>query len=46
MERFFGSLRPEWIPKKDYRNEEEARLDVLRYVIHHYNLVRLHSYNE
>ncbi|WP_440805184.1 IS3 family transposase [Pseudomonas syringae] len=46
MERFFGSLKSEWIPKKGYRNEEEACPDVLRYVIHHYNQVRLHSYNE
>lgn len=46
MERFFGSLKSEWIPKKGYRNEEEAGPDVLRYVIHYYNQVRLHSYNE
>ncbi|PHN54061.1 hypothetical protein AO286_23400 [Pseudomonas syringae] len=32
MERFFGSLKSEWIPKKGYRNEEEACPDVLRYV--------------
>lgn len=46
VERFFGSLKSEWIPKKGYRNEEEAKADVLRYVIQHYNQVRLHSYNE
>ena len=46
VERFFGSLKSEWIPKKGYRNEVEAKADVLRYVIQHYNQVRLHSYNE
>lgn len=46
MERFFGSLKSEWVPKKGYRNEEEAKADVLSYVIQHYNQIRLHSYNE
>lgn len=46
MERFFGSLKSEWIPKKGYQTEEEAKPDVLRYLTHYYNRVRLHSFNE
>lgn len=46
MERFFSSLKSEWIPKKGYQDEAKARPDVLRYVIHYYNQVRLHSHNE
>lgn len=45
MERFFGSLKSEWIPETGYRSVEEAESDVLRYLTHHYNRVRLHSYN-
>ena len=45
MERFFGSLKSEWIPDTGYTSVEEAESDVLRYLTHHYNRVRLHSYN-
>jgi putative transposase len=45
MERFFRSLKSEWVPKLGYRNPEEAKADVLRYLTHYYNRVRLHSYN-
>ncbi|MCC7516714.1 MAG: transposase [Pseudomonadales bacterium] len=44
-ERFFRSLKTEWIPQYGYQNIHEAKTDVLRYVNHHYNHVRLHSYN-
>lgn len=44
-ERFFRSLKSEWIPKNSYQNIHEAKADVLRYVNHYYNRVRLHSYN-
>ncbi|MNP78432.1 hypothetical protein D3C76_1760480 [compost metagenome] len=44
MERFFGSLKSEWVPEDGYRSEHEARVDVQRYVMR-YNNVRLHSYN-
>jgi putative transposase len=44
-ERFFRSLKTEWIPKCGYQNMNEAKADVLRYVNHYYNRVRLHSYN-
>ena len=45
MERFFRSLKTEWIPKLGYGTPEEAKADVLRYVTHYYNRVRPHSYN-
>ncbi|WP_143011786.1 integrase core domain-containing protein, partial [Pseudomonas sp. NFACC13-1] len=45
MERFFGSLKSEWVPEDGYSSEHEARVDVQRYVMR-YNNVRLHSYND
>lgn len=44
-ERFFRSLKTEWIPKTGYQSIQTAKADVLRYVNHYYNHVRLHSYN-
>ena len=44
-ERFFRSLKTEWIPECGYQNMEQATADVLRYITHYYNRVRLHSYN-
>ena len=44
MERFFGSLKSEWVPEEGYRSESEARFDINRYVTR-YNTVRRHSYN-
>lgn len=43
---FFGSLKSEWIPKKGYQTEEEAKPDVLHYLTHYYNRIRLHSTNQ
>lgn len=44
MERFFGSLKSEWVPRDGYATEAEARADVLSYLMY-YNRTRLHSYN-
>ncbi|WP_282373341.1 integrase core domain-containing protein, partial [Pseudomonas sp. PS02290] len=44
MERFFGSLKSEWVPKEGYSSAHEAQLDVQRYVMR-YNSRRPHSYN-
>lgn len=44
-ERFFRSLKSEWIPEFGYRNVEEAKADILRYLTHYYNRVRPHRYN-
>ncbi len=45
MERFFRSLKTEWIPKYNYRSYTEAETDVHKYIHLHYNSVRGHSYN-
>lgn len=45
MERFFGSLKSEWVPEAGYSSEYEARVDLQRYVTL-YNTVRLNSYND
>ncbi len=45
MERFFRSLKTEWIPKFNYRSYNEAETDVHKYIHLHYNAVRGHSYN-
>lgn len=45
MERFFGSLKSEWVPKDGYASEHEARVDVQRYITR-YNITRPHSYND
>jgi transposase InsO family protein len=38
MERFFGSLKSEWIPETGYCSFEEAESDVLRYLTHYYRV--------
>lgn len=45
MERFFRSLKSEWVPETGYESMEQARSDVLRYIMQHYNWDRVHSYN-
>ena len=45
MERFFRSLKTEWIPDAGYESIHEAKTDVMQYLSHYYNRVRLHSYN-
>ena len=32
MERFFGSLKSEWIPERGYRSYQEAQSDILTYL--------------
>lgn len=45
MERFFRSLKTEWIPEHGYASKEQAEADVLRYLTSYYNHQRPHSYN-
>ena len=45
MERFFRSLKTEWVPATGYASAAEAKADVLRYLTHYYNRTRPHSYN-
>lgn len=44
-ERFFGTLKSEWVPRKGYGNTEEAQTDMVRFFMY-YNRTRLHSYND
>lgn len=43
-ERFFGTLKSEWVPRDGYRTVEEAKTDMTRFFMY-YNRTRLHSYN-
>jgi putative transposase len=45
MERFFRRYKTEWMPKNRYSHFEEAKQDVLSYILKHYNTKRGHSYN-
>jgi len=45
MERFFRSFKTEWMPKEYYQSYDEAENDVFKYILLHYNSVRVHSYN-
>jgi putative transposase len=44
-ERFFGTLKSEWVPRGGYSQIEEAKTDMVRFLMY-YNRTRLHSYNE
>ncbi|VXB57243.1 hypothetical protein PSEUDO8BK_30682 [Pseudomonas sp. 8BK] len=45
MERFFRSLKTEWMPEHGYTSQGQAEADVLRYLTDYYNHQRPHSYN-
>jgi putative transposase len=45
MERFFRSLKTEWVPTKGYRSFIEAESAVIDYIIGYYSQVRPHHYN-
>lgn len=43
MERFFRSLKEEWIGDQSYKTREEAHHDLREYLMVYYNTKRLHS---
>jgi putative transposase len=45
MERFFRSLKTEWIPVVGYRNFAEAKREIIRYIVGYYSQLRPHQYN-
>jgi len=45
MERFFRSLKSEWIPETGFHSYVEAKQTVLDYIIGYYSQVRPHSHN-
>ena len=46
MERFFRSLKTEWIGKRRYPEVQAAITDITEYVSHYYNYRRPHSAND
>ncbi|USD67364.1 IS3 family transposase [Vibrio sp. SCSIO 43136] len=45
MERFFRSLKTEWVPACGYRSLTEAWNSIVGYIIRYYSQVRPHQYN-
>lgn len=45
MERFFRSLKTEWIPTTGYSNFREAESSIIRYITGYYSVIRPHWYN-
>jgi putative transposase len=46
MERFFRSLKSEWVPQNGCSSIHEAKLDIINYIIGYYSQVRPHRYNQ
>lgn len=46
MERVFRSLKSEWVPATGYVCVLEAQRDLSHYLMHHYNWLRPHQYND
>ncbi|PHI29059.1 IS3 family transposase [Budvicia aquatica] len=44
MERFFGSLKSEWVKERCYPDAESAKRDISKYVIEYYNMWRPHTH--
>ena len=45
MERFFRSLKTEWVPTDGYAGKDEARQQINDYILNYYNSVKSHHYN-
>lgn len=45
MERFFRSLKTEWVPTSGYHSFIEAKISITDYIIGYYSQVRPHQYN-
>ncbi|EPJ0140881.1 IS3 family transposase [Escherichia coli] len=45
MERFFRSLKTEWVPTNGYAGKDEARQQINDYILNYYNSVRPYHYN-
>lgn len=46
MERFFRSLKTEWIPEVGYRSFEEAKSRITDYILWYYSYFRPHAHND
>lgn len=45
MERFFRSLKVEWVPKAGYQSLVEAQQSIANYITRYYSAVRPHTHN-
>jgi putative transposase len=45
IERFFRSLKIEWVPTVGYKNFNEAKQALTGYIMNYYNKTRPHTYN-
>ncbi|WP_269973583.1 IS3 family transposase [Pseudomonas aeruginosa] len=45
MERLFRSLKSEWVPSTGYLTAQEAQRDISHYLMHRYNWIRPHQFN-
>ncbi|WP_442800720.1 IS3 family transposase [Shewanella sp. AS16] len=45
MERFFRSLKTEWVPSSGYTCFSEAKASITQYIVGYYSQVRPHQYN-
>ncbi len=45
MERFFRSLKSEWVPQTGHASFAEAKSEIINYIIGHYCQVRPHTHN-
>ncbi len=45
MERVFRSLKTEWTPTTGYMTGQQTQRDICRYLMHHYNWIRPHRFN-
>ncbi len=46
MESVFRSLKTEWIPTVGYMTAQEAQRDISHYLMHRYNWIRPHRFND
>ena len=46
MERFFRSLKTEWVPPTGYQSFSQAKTAIIDYIIGYYSQVRPHRHNE
>jgi putative transposase len=45
MERFFRSLKADWVPKLGYRSLTETNSSIVQYIVGYYSRTRPHQYN-
>ncbi|MFC2259737.1 IS3-like element IS222 family transposase, partial [Pseudomonas aeruginosa] len=46
MERLFRSLKSEWVPSTGYLTAQEAQRDISHYLMHRYNWIGPHQFND